>query len=162
MIISDENYFPILIDSVDTPLTIDYFWTLNLEHRDFMLNPLIMNEEMTTPSLELNISDYHIEIPTSWNILVFSEDTSQLDIVEASDLTRNSYTALAFNHKTNRIFPALIKVMNYNLTSKIHSPSLHKTQMLCHAIGPEHWICLSPTDNYNKYLKNATIGDLLT
>jgi hypothetical protein len=160
MIISDENYFPILIDSVDTPLTIDYFWVLDLAERDWKLCPLTMNEEMTTPSLELSVQDYKIEIPTSWNILIYSEDTSQLDIVEAADLTRNNYTAVAYNHKIDKIVPAVIKVMNYNISSRIYSPSLHKTQMLCHSLGTDHWICLSPTDNYNKFLKNATIGDL--
>jgi hypothetical protein len=161
MIISDENYFPIVIDSVETPLIIDFFWTLNLAERDFMLSKLLMNEEMTTEALDLNIDDYMVSIPTSWNILIYSEETSQLDIVEAYELTHNNFTALAYNHKTDRVYPAPIKVMDYHISTKIYSPSLHKTQMICHAIGPDHWICLSPTDNYNKYLKNATIGDLI-
>lgn len=161
MIISDERSFPILIDSVDTPMLTEYFWILDLQQRDFMLTPLVMNEEMTTPTLTLSVNDYKIEMPTSWNILVYSEETSQLDIVEASDLTRNSYTALAYNHRREKVEPALIKVMDYSVSSKIHSPSLHKTQMLCHALGHSHWVCVSSTDNYNKYLRNATIGDLI-
>lgn len=161
MIISDENYYPIVIDSVETPLTTDYFWIFDLVDRDFKLRQLVMNEEYTTPALELNVGDCRVEIPTSWHILIYSEDTSQLDIVEASDLTHNNYTAMAYHNKLDKVAPALIKVMNYTMSAKIFSPSLHKTQMLCHAMGPDYWLCLSPTDNYNKYLKNATIGDLI-
>ncbi len=161
MIISDESSFPIIIDSIETPLITDYFWVLDLEAKDFRLNPLQMNEELHTPSLLLNILGYAIEVPANWNLLVYSEDTSQLDLVEISELTSGNFTAVVYQHKKDRIHPGPVRVMNYSPNAKIHTPSLHKTHMLCHALGPDHWICLSAADNYNKYLKNAIVGDIL-
>ena len=161
MVISDENSYPVMIDSVETPLSTEYFWVLDLVNRDFKLTPLVMNEEHHTPSFELSIFGYVIEVPTNWNILLVSEETSQLDIAEISELTRGNFTALSYQHHTNKIVPGEIRVINYNPCAKLHTPSLHKTHMLCHALGPKAWICISPTDNYNKYLKNAIIGDIL-
>lgn len=161
MIISDENSYPIMVDSVETPLSTEYFWVLDLVERDFKLTPLMMNEELHTPTFELSILEYIIEVPTNWNILLYSEDTSQLDIAEVSELTRGNFTALSYRHKKDRVIPGEIRVINYNPYAKVHTPSLHKTHMLCHSLGPELWICLSPSDNYNKYLKGAMIGDIL-
>ena len=161
MIISDENSYPVMVDSVETPLSTEYFWVLALDDKDFKLTPLVMNEELLTPSFELDILGYVIEVPTNWNILLYSEETSQLDIAEVSELTRGNFTAFAYNHKKDRAIPATVRVINYKPYAKVHTPSLHKTHMLCHALGPDLWVSLSPSDNYNKYLKNAIIGDIL-
>jgi hypothetical protein len=161
MIISDENSYPIMVDSVETPLSTEFFWVLDLVNRDFKLTPLTMNEELHTPTFELSILGYVIEVPTNWNVLLYSEETSQLDIAEVSELTRGNFTALGYQHKKDRVAPGEVKVINYNPYAKVYTPSLHKTHMLCHALGPELWVCISPSDNYNKYLKNAMIGDIL-
>lgn len=161
MVISDDNYFPILIDNVEVPTRTDMFWTFNLEQRDFMLAPLHMFEEITTPMLVMNILGYSLEVPSHWNALVYSEETSQLDILEISEISRGYFTAVVFDHKKNRIIPGPIAVIDYRDDYKIQTVSLHKNTMMCHALGPDYWICLAPSDNYNKYLKNAVIGDLV-
>jgi hypothetical protein len=162
MIISDDNSYPIIVDSVETPLSTEWFWVLDLVERDFMLTQLVMNEELHTPTFELSINGFVIEVPTNWNLLLYSEETSQLDIAEVSELTRGNFTALGFDHKRNRPVPCDVRVINYNPVAKVHTPSLHKTHMLCHALGPDVWLCVSPSDNYNKYLKNAMVGDILS
>lgn len=164
MVISDENSFPILIESIDTPTLTEYFWVLQLSMdgiMDFTLQPLTMFEEHTTRTLEFTINGYLIEAPTNWNILVFSEDTAQLDVAEISDLTRSKFTAVVYNHKTGKIEAGPITVVDYHIESHIRNPSLNKHTMLCHHVGPDDWICLAPTDNYNKYLKDALVGDLM-
>jgi hypothetical protein len=162
MIISDENSKPIIIDSINNPIVSDYFWVLDLQDIDFRLTKFLVNEEIHTPSLALNILGYVIELPTSWNILVYSEETSQLDIVSVSEVTRGDFIALVFDHKNNKILPGQISAIAYNNYSPIHTPSLNKAQMLCHALGPDCWVIVSPTDSYNKYLKNCIAGDLLS
>lgn len=161
MIISDENSYPVLVDSVETPIVTEFFWVLDLVEKDFKLTPLMMNEELTTPSFELDINGYIIELPTNWNILLYSEETSQLDIAEISELTRGGMTALCYQHRKDRVVPGPVRVVNYNPYSKLHTPSLQKAHMLCHSLGPELWIAISPSDNYNKYLKNAILGDII-
>lgn len=162
MIISDETSYPVLIDSVDTPTLNEYFWVLELSYLDFMLNRLKMFEEHTTPTLEILVDDYWMEIPTNWNILVYSEETAQLDVAEISDLTRARFTAVLYKHKTGKIVPAPVKVIDYHHEAQVKFPSLNKHTMLCHHAGPDSWVCVAPTDNYNKYLKNKLVGDLMT
>lgn len=161
MVISDENSRPILIDNITTPLDMDYFWVLDLERRDFVLTKLEVLEEHTTPLLVIQIFGYSFNIPADWNILVYSEDTSQIDIAEASEVCRGNFTAFVLDNQTNRHHAGHIKVLEYIPRGVIQTPSLNKTQMLCHHLGEKMWVCISPTDNYNKYLKDATIGDIL-
>ena len=161
MVISDENSFPILIDNISTPLKMDYFWVLDLERRDFALSKIEVLEEHQTPILVLKIFDYSVEIPANWNILVYSKETSQLDIVEVSEISRGNFTAFVFDHKKDVNLPGYIRVIHYEPKGSIQTPALNKYQMLCHHLGPKYWICISPIDNYNKYLKDATIGDIL-
>jgi hypothetical protein len=33
--------------------------------------------------------------------------------------------------------------------------------MLCHPINKDVWCSVGPSDNFNKYLKDKTIGDLM-
>lgn len=164
MVISDENSFPILLDSIDTPTITKYFWVLQLAldgEMDYTLQELVMFEEQTTPTLEFLIGGYLVEAPTNWNILVYSEETAQLDVAEISDLTRSRFTAAVYLHRSGKVVPGVIRVIDYHREAHIRNPSLNKHTMLCHHVGPEGWICLAPTDNYNKYLKNSVIGDLM-
>ena len=165
MIISDENSFPILIDNIDVPTLTKHFWALQLaldsDDMDFMLQPLKMFEEQTTPVLVFQINGYKIEAPTNWNLLVYSEETGQLDVAEISDLTRSKFTAVVYKHKTGKVEPGPVYVNDYHREAHIRNPSLNKHTMLCHHVGPDAWICLAPTDNYNKYLKNTLVGDLM-
>jgi hypothetical protein len=164
MVISDENSFPIVIDNIETPTLVNYFWVLQLDlggQIDFTLNKLVMFEEQITPSLWLSIDGFRIQVPANWNILVYSEDTAQIDVIETSELSRSTFTALTYFHKTGKIAPYPIQVVEYNRESIIRGPSLNKHTMLCHPLGPDAWVCIAPTDNYTKYLRNILIGDLM-
>jgi hypothetical protein len=160
MIISDEKCFPILIDNIEVPMVTDMFWTFNLEQKDFMLSPLLMFEELTTPVLVMEILGFSLEVPANWNLLIYSEETSQLDISEIYEISRSHHTAVVFDHKKNKIIPGPISVIDYKPECKIQTISLQKDEMMCYPLGYDYWICLASSDNYNKYLKNAVIGDL--
>jgi len=164
MVISDEKSFPILIDNIETPTLTNYFWVLQLALHgeiDFTLQELVMFEEQATPTLEFLIDGYIVEAPTNWNILVYSEETAQVDVAEISDLTRSRFTALVYIHKTGKIIPGPVQVVDYHQEAHISSPALNKHTMLCHHVGPDGWVCIAPTDNYNKYLRNTLVGDLM-
>jgi hypothetical protein len=161
MIISDENSYPIIIDSIDTPLPIDHFWILDLNERDFMLNDLLMLEEIVTPIITFNVSGYIVEAPADWNILIYSPDTSQIDVIEISELTKGDYSAFLFDHKHNKVTKNTVTVVDYNSYGIVHTPTMNKNAMLCHTAGPHHWICIAPTDNYNKLLRDCAVGDII-
>lgn len=160
MVIFDERYKPWLIEDIHTPVMIDYFWVLDIKERDFMISKLTMLEEHQCAVLALKILDWVIEVPTDWNILVYSEETSQLDLVTAAEASRGRFDAVVFQHKNDRVLPGRIIPQEYIQAHSVVTPSFKKTEMLCHAIGPDYWVCLSPSDGYNKYLDNAVIGDL--
>lgn len=160
MIIFDESTNPIMLDSIDSPFPVEYFWVLNLEIMDFTLKELKLCEELTTQKLAITINGFLVEAPADWNILVYSRETSELDTVAFSDLTRHDYTAFAYNHKTNKLVPNKIKVVDYDPLCKIQTPSLTRDIMLCHPLGYDMWVPISATDAYNKYLKDKVIGDL--
>lgn len=161
MVIFDENTEPVLLDNLYSPIISDYFWVLDLEQKDFGLTKLTTIEEHTTPMLAVSIFGYVIELPADWNILICSPETSQLDISEIHELTQGSFNAFVLNHKTNGIHHAPVKVIHYEPKAVLHTPSLAKNQMLCHALGRSAWICISPIDNYSKYLKGSITNDLL-
>lgn len=161
MVISNEESKPIYIESIDVPTSTDYFWSLNLDELDFMLQPLEMFEELTTSILVLNILDYAIVAPANWNILVYSQETSQLDVAELSDLTRGGFKALIYDHEKDQVIGSEVRVIDYKPEEKVRTPLLSKNLMLCHHLGPKYWACISPTDNFNKFLKGKVIGDLM-
>ena len=161
MVILDENSEPILLDNIDIPFPVSHFWALDLTLMDFTLKELLLSEELTTQTLGLVINDYYLEAPADWNMLIYSMETSELDIVTLSDLTKHSFSAVVFNHKTDRLVENRVRVVKYDMNAIVHVPSLVKNSMLCHPLGYDMWACIAPTDSYNKYIKGKVIGDLM-
>lgn len=162
MIFLDEHNIPIMIESIDIPTISEYFWSFSLKEMDFMLNEIKTFEELETSSVIVSIMGYVIELPTKWNVLIYSPETSQLDVTEVFRLAKQPFDVLVYNHRKDRVEHniATPMVLDYCPMTKLRTPSLHKNTMLCHALGPDHWVCIAPTDNYNKYLKDKVIGDL--
>lgn len=161
MLIFDGESQPIILDSIHGPTLSEYMWVLNLTERDFMLAPLQMLEEVVCPSIQLMVRGFQFILPANWNILVYDRDTAQLDVVELADTAGREFTAMAYGPTKTKPDPALITVTNYLLEHKNVGPSLNKHQMLCHPVGPDEWVCVSPSDAYNKYLKDIIVGDLI-
>jgi hypothetical protein len=162
MVILDEHNDPILLDNIDIPFPVSHFWALDLEMMDFTLKELILSEDITVEAtLSVIINNFFIEAPADWNILVYSPETSDLDIIEFSDLTKHSFSAFAYNHRQEKLVENTIRVVEYKQHMNIQTPSLIKNTMLCHPLGYDMWVCIAPTDSYNKYIKGKVIGDLL-
>ena len=161
MLIFDESAEPIILDSIYTPTITEYFYVLDLEMMDFTLTPLLVLEETVYPSITLKIKGFEFILPTNWNILVYAEDTHQLDVVEIGSLAGREFTAMIYGPNKSNVTPGKITVTNYTPEFKNVSPALNKSQMLCHPIGPEEWVSVSPSDTYNKYLKDKIVGDLI-
>ncbi len=161
MLIFDENSLPIVIDNLYDPILTKYFWVLDLTIMDFTLTPLVMLEESVCSSIQLTINGFSFILPASWNILVYDQDTSQLDIIELAEATGREFTALVYGPNNITYASGIISITNYFVEHKNIGPSLNKPQLLCHPINAEQWICVSPTNSFNKYLKDTIIGDLL-
>lgn len=161
MLILDENNHTIVIDSVTTPLLTEYFWVLDLEQMDYTLTPVLMLEEIIASSITVEINGFQFTLPGDWNMLVYSEETMQLDVVEIGDLAGADHTALIYGPDKAMVEGARVAAVDLKLEYANYTPSLPKHTMLCHPIGPNEWINVAPSDVYNKYLKDCVAGDII-
>jgi len=161
MLIFDDTTQPIIIDSIHGPTPTEHFWVLDLNMLDYTLTPLIMLEEIICPSMQIRVKGFEFVLPANWTILVYDRETSQLDVVELSETAGREFTALVYGPTKPYPTPSTIVVTNYFIEHKNVGPSLNKHQMLCHPIGPDEWINVSPSDGFNKYLKDTTVSDLI-
>ena len=164
MLIFDEHEQTIILDNIYTPTPVDYMWVLDLAIMDFTLTPLLVLEEIVCPSINLRIRGFDFWLPSNWNILIFSEETLQLDVIEISELAGREFTAFVYDvANSNKInyHPGICTVLDYAPERSHTGPQLNKHQMLCHPIGPKEWINITPSDTYNKYLKELVIGNIL-
>jgi hypothetical protein len=161
MLVFDNNYDAIILDSIHTPTVSDHVWVLDLNERDFMLTPLQVLEETICPTLELLIWGFKFWLPANWNILVVDPETQQLDVVEISELPGKEFSAFVYGPRRPSTDSAVIQITDYLPNRRNVGPSINKHHMLCHPISNDSWVNVSPSDTYNKYLKNAIVGDLI-
>jgi len=161
MLILDDRSEAVIIDNIYVPTVSDSFWTLNLEIMDFTLADIVVLEELVCPTITLAVRGFEFVLPANWNVLVYDEDTMQLDVVEVSDLAGRDFVALVYGPNTSSVIPGRIKVLDYNPSGTNVYPALNKHQMLCHPIDPILWIAVAPSDSYNKYLKDCVVGDII-
>jgi hypothetical protein len=161
MLIFDSESNPIILDSIFVPTVTDHFWVLDYTMMDYTLAPLTTLEQIVCPSLQIQVLGFEFIVPANWNILVYDRETSQLDTVEIAEVAGREFTAVVYGPQKSRIVPGYITVTNYLLEHVNVGPTLNKHQMLCHPIGPDIWVNVAPSDTYNKYLKDQTIGDLM-
>lgn len=160
MLICDEQDETIIIESILEPIISNYFWALNLDLLDFTLEPITMVAEKFYPSILVEVNRFKFILPAEWNLLVYDDETMQLDVVEISDLSISNFTALLGGPKYDFAKPAQVKTLDYKLRVKSAYPSLNKHQMLCHPVSPDSWVMIAPSDSYSKYLKEKTVGDI--
>lgn len=161
MLIFNENNEPVIMNSIHGPTLTDHFWVLDLSILDYTLAPLVMVEEVICPSMQLRINGFEFILPANWTVLVYDRETSQLDVVQLSETAGREFTALVYGPNKPYPTPATITVVNYFIEHKNVSPSLNKHLMLCLPISGDEWINVSPSDGFNKYLKDTTVGDLI-
>lgn len=160
MLVLDHNNDALVLDSIFTPTIADHIWVLDLNMMDFTLTPLLVLEEIVAPTLEILVCGFKFVLPANWNILVADADTMQLDVIEVKKLPGKQFDAFLYGPNTDRHELATITVTDYFLSHRNIGPSLNRHHMLCHPVSPEFWVNISPSDTYNKYLKNRVAGDL--
>jgi len=164
MLIFDENFKPVVLDDIDSTVTSDYFWVLDLNLMDFTPVPLLIFEEIPAESLELKIGDgnNNIVVPADWHVLIMEEETSILDLAKiGKDIPGMDFSAFTYGMNMKTFEPQKIQVVNYYQNFNNISPALSKHQMLCHPISERAWINITPFDVYSKYFKHLLAGDLI-
>ncbi len=161
MIVFDDNSEPLILDNIHVPTAADHIWVLDLNIMDYTLSPLLVLEEHCGQAITICIQGFEFTLPSNWNLLVYDEETYQLDVVAIKDLAGKEFTAAIAGPKLNTIYPGKIIVTDYHPHFCDVAPALTKHQMLCYPIGPEIWVNTAPSDGYNKYLKEKYVGDLI-
>lgn len=161
MLIFDGNNDVIILDTILAPTVSEHFWVLDLNYRDFMLTNLQVLEETVCPTMELLVNGFKFCLPALWNILVVDEESCQLDVVEISELSGKEFNAFVYGPRRATTDCQVIQVTDYFPSRRNVGPMINKHHMLCHPIDKDSWVCVSPSDTYNKYLKNTVIGDLI-
>ena len=161
MYVFDENNNTIMLNCIDSVNVTERYWALDLELFDFRLVPLILLQQETSPGLTLSIKGFEFVVPASWNILVYSEETHELDVVEIKNLAAKEFYAYVGGPDVNNLRSEIIKVVDYTPSYEHTYPALEKSIMLSHPISPTEWINITYSDVYNRYLKNKMAGDLL-
>ena len=162
MLILDENSKTTILDSVTTPLPVDFIWVLDLNMMDYTITPLIMLEEVVAPTSTLEVNGFQFKIPSLWHILVVSEENTQIDTIHiGKELAGKYHTILIYGSACSMVGFGHVKVVDYEPIGYNYVPSLSKHQMLCHPIGPNEWVNVAPTDASNKYLRDKLVGDII-
>lgn len=161
MLIFDETSRPVILDSIYAPVLSEHFWVLDFNMMDFTVSPLLVLEETVCPSITIRVLGFSFILPVNWNILVYAEESQQLDVVEVSQLAGKEFTALVYGPNVPYHRAGRITVTDYHTSYKNVAPSLNKHQMLCHPIDSGLWVNVAPADAYNKFLKNASVGDII-
>lgn len=161
MLIFNENNETLILDSIYTPLMSEYLYVLDLNMMDFTLAPLTILEEITSPTVQVQVMGFRFKLPANWNMLVVDPESMILDTVEISDLAGKEFHTLLYGPNTGRYNTAPVYVTDYFPNEKNVGPSLPKHQMLCHPVTPDLWINTAPSDSYNKHLKGKVVGDLM-
>lgn len=161
MLIFDDEAKPLFVDSIHVPTITENFWVLDLDMMDYTLAPLIAFQEIVSTTIIVDILGFQFPLPSFWVMLVFDTETSQVDVVKIKRLAGKQFTAFVYGPQISTAHAGTISVVD--LCGYRHvTPLLNKQQMLCHPINPHMWVNIAPSDNYNKYLKDKTIGDLIS
>ena len=161
MLLFDDHSKPVILDSIFVPTLMEHFWVLDFNILDFTLTPLVALEQIICPSLQMRVQGFDFVVPANWTVLCYDKETSQLDTIEISETAGREFTALVYGPNKSLAQAGTISIIDYYQEFVNVSPSLNKHQMLCHPIGPDTWINIAPSDTYNKYLKDLTVGDLI-
>lgn len=160
MLILNEDNQTILLDSIYAPVLSDYFWCLDTTDQDFMLAPLTVLEEITAPTFTISLGGFNFDVPSSWNILIYDNETMQIDSIDLGSASGKDFRAFIYGPQENHHQGQIIRISNLTPMAKSVAPLLNKHQMLCHPISPKHWVCITPHD-VQKHLKNLYVGNLL-
>ena len=162
MLIFQESQNVTKIDDLRPVIVEDYFWVMDLENKDFMIEPLNVIEATRCPSIELLVDGFQFIVPSTWNILIVDPETSQLDISDVGSVIGKNFHAFCYGFNSSMTEMHNIEAVDYHPDFVSFSPVMNKNHMLCHPIDKDRWINLSPADSYNKHFRSTLLsGDFV-
>lgn len=162
MILHDENGIPFNITSIKQQIHSNHVWCLDLSVLDYTLKPITILEENTCNTIVLSINNNIVKMPAFWYILVCDPETTQIDCVQASTLSNNTFYALVYGSQMSQTELKPIKVVDWIPADVNVYPTITRNLMLCHDVGDDKWVSISFSDTYSRFLKNKFSIDLVS
>jgi hypothetical protein len=101
-------------------------------------------------------------MPAFWYVLVCDPETTQIDCVQASTLSNNTFYALLYGSNMSQTELKPITVVDWIPTDINVYPTITRNLMLCHDVGDNKWASISFSDTYSRFLKNKFSIDLVS
>ena len=167
MLICPDWNRPLIIDSLNSPLVAQHFWTFSGPMRDFVLSPITYLEESSGPAIRLNVNEIEFNVPISWSVLVSDPDTYQLDTIPVSSCANNQAYAVSMSPDDSRYRLLPIRVIDFIESDACVHPMMTKGHAMQHPVGittlyektVNLTISIGPYDLF-KYIENLAVGDI--
>lgn len=159
-ILNERNELEVLTDLM-CDVKGETFWVLDLAIKDFTLWPLTMLEEQVSSAYTLLVGSERVTIPSNWKVMIYDGETSDVDVIDVADLSGRDFTAFGYGPLRAIPKPLQLKVVEFVPTHTFVIPCKHKHHMWCLPVDSSTWIVCCDSDVHVKFLKDATIGDLI-
>jgi hypothetical protein len=162
MILHDEYGKPMVLNNLTDSLRSNLIWCLDLKAQDYRLHNVKVVEECHCNTVSLKINGRLLNLPVYWYILVGDPETTQLDAVQASVLSNSTFYAVVYGATSPAPEFLPINVVDWESSEPHVYPTHTRGIMLCHDVGDSKWISCSFSDTFPRFLKNKTVGDLIS
>jgi len=161
MFILNENNEVEELNDIDEESKSKFYWSFDMEMRDYTLSPILITEDICCKSVRVVVGNMATFIlPSHWVMLVFDEETHQIDLVEIREMMGKDFTAYVSGPEIHRPLPGHVRIVDILPEHSNVAPSLDRTRLMCHPISTSAWISVGGSDVYGRYLKELLTGDV--
>lgn len=168
MLILSEVSRPYPLSTINTPLGVSHFWTFSGHMMDFKLEPIEYIEETTGPTIQLQIENTVLDIPTSWSIIAVDTETYRIDCIPVTACATFEHDLLLFSPDDSKLVTAKVTVNSFQKSAACVHPMLPKGSAMAYPVTTKLWhqkplcysVILGPFD-LHRYVGNKTVGDIL-
>lgn len=167
MLVLPSYDVPLLVESVNDPLTVDRHWVFSAKAMDFFLSHIIYVEEYIGPVMLLEIKNFVFSVPANWYIMICDRDTTFVDVVPVSGILGKEFDAFIFTNTDAKPRYLTVKVNDLIPEQRVVYPVIQKGHGMVHPIGKDHQsnailsCVIGPHDMFQKINTNVTMGDIL-
>lgn len=140
---------------------IDRFWNYDLRQQDYFCSPLAVAIELQSSALTIAVGKSILTLPVDWYVIVCDKMNGAMDVIKVHELTNTSFKLFVVGPTHHTVSELGYRVVDFSQSNTFFHPVMGKHQMLCTELIPGKWVLVSPSDVYQKYLKNMALADFL-
>lgn len=149
------------ISSASDIKKLDGCWLYDLKQRDYFCTQLTVVVELQSSALTIAVGGQLTNLPVDWFVVVCDKMSGVIDTIKVHELTNTSFKLFVIGPKHHTVMESGYRVVDFDQSRTFFHPVLAKHQMICVEIGAGKWILASPSDSYQKYLKNMALADFI-